>query len=456
LTAPTGGRPNRKPGAGKPARANVDPGYAARDAASFAYDLILGEGVAIDVAIEAEGSPFRRLETRDRALARAILGTTLRRRGQIREALGRFLDKALPRKSGRLSAILETGAAQILFMDVADHAAVSIAVNLAAADRDARHFKGLANAVLRRLVGSREAILAEQDAERLATPPWLWTRWTDAYGAGTARAIAAAHLVEPPLDLTVKGDAPLWAERLGGLVLPTGSVRLAGHGPIESMPGFDEGTWWVQDAAAALPARLFGDLRGKTAIDLCAAPGGKTAQLAAAGARVTAVDISEQRLGRVRENLARLRLDAEVIAADAGTFIPAEPVDAVLLDAPCTATGTIRRHPDVAWLKHPDDIGALATIQARLMRHAATMLKPGGTLVYCTCSLEREEGEEQIHRALAELPLALEPVAPGDVGGIGEICRDGFMRTLPSDLPMEDARLSGLDGFFAARLRKIA
>jgi len=431
------------------------PGVAARRAAAAVLDAVLSDGKPVDLVIEASDGPFGRLEVRERALARAILGTALRRHGQIRDALGRFLDKPLPRKSGRLAAILDTAAAQILFMETANHAAVSIAVDLAMADRDARHFKGVANAVLRRVAEGRDAILADQDETELNAPDWLLRGWRKAYGEEGARAIAAAHLLEPSLDLSVKSDPAGWAEKLGGLLLPTGSVRLAGHGPLEEVPGFESGEWWVQDAAAALPARLLGDVAGRTAIDLCAAPGGKTAQLAAGGAKVTAVDISEARLARVRQNLARLRLDAAVVAADAETYRPAEPVDIVLLDAPCSATGTIRRHPDVAWLKQKEDIASLAAIQARMMRSAADMLKPGGTLVYCTCSLEPAEGEEQAHRALAELPLALEPVRPEDVGGVEAICRDGFLRTLPSDLKLDDPRQSGFDGFFAARFRKL-
>ncbi|MCX5514120.1 methyltransferase domain-containing protein [Kaistia algarum] len=431
------------------------PGLAARAAAAAALDAILSDGRQADAVLESSDGPFAALETRERALARAILGMSLRRHGQIRDALGRFLDKPLPRKSGRMAAILDTAIAQILFMEVADHAAVSLAVSLADADRDARHFKGLANAVLRRVAGARDEIVASQDAPKLNTPPWLLKSWTRAYGEATALAIASAQVSEPSLDLSVKSQPAEWAERLGGIVLPTGSIRLASHGPLEALPGYADGEWWVQDAAAALPARLLGDIAGKSVIDLCAAPGGKTAQLAVAGAKVTAVDISDARLARVRQNLARLRLDATVVAADAGDYLPAEPVDAVLLDAPCSATGTIRRHPDVALLKRPQDVTALVEIQARLLQQATRMLKPGGTLVYCTCSLQTEEGEAQIHRALAELPLALEPIQPSDVGGVGEICRNGFLRSLPSDLVMEDARLSGLDGFFAARLRKL-
>lgn len=450
-TTPAGKRPSRN----APRAPRLAPGVAARLAATTALMAVLVDRRPLDSAIDATDGPFETLDPRERGLARAILGVALRRRGQIDDALGRFLDKALPRKSGPLPAILHVAAAQILFMDVPDHAAVSIAVETAEADRDARHFKGLVNAVLRRLTEQRDAILASQDEVRLNTPDWLYERWVKDYGAATTQAIAAAHLLEPSLDLSVKSDPEGWAEKLGGIVLPTGSVRLIAHGPIDALPGFAEGQWWVQDAAAALPAKLLGKVEGLDVADLCAAPGGKTAQLAAAGAKVMAVDINEGRLQRVRENLSRLKLQIGTIAADVETWQPNRLFDAILLDAPCSATGTIRRHPDVAVLKRPGDIKALANLQASLLARATSMLVSGGTLVYCTCSLERAEGEDQVALALASLPLVLEPIRPEEVGGVEAICRDGFLRTLPSDLPNAEPRLSGLDGFFAARFRRL-
>ncbi|HVZ15177.1 MAG TPA: RsmB/NOP family class I SAM-dependent RNA methyltransferase, partial [Bauldia sp.] len=277
------------------------------------------------------------------------------------------------------------------------------------------------------------------------------------YGEATAAAIAAAHRLEPALDVSVKADAPGWAERLGGVVLPTGSVRTLASGDIAALPGFDDGAWWVQDAAAALPARLLGRVAGLSVADLCAAPGGKTAELAAAGAAVTAVEISGRRASRLRQNLARLGLAAEVVTADVLGWQPPALFDAVLLDAPCAATGTIRRHPDVAWLKKPEDIAALAAVQARMLTRAATLLKPGGRLVYCTCSLEPEEGEAHLSATLAALPLVLDPVMPAEVGGVAGIARaDGTVRTLACHLPNANPRLAGLDGFFMMRLRRVA
>lgn len=395
-----------------------------------------------------------RLDQRDRALARAIVGTALRRHGAIDAILGKLIDKR-PRHAGRLMRILQIAAAQILFMGIADHAAVSVAVDEVAADPDAHGFKGLANAVLRRIVRERDTLLAGLDNPGLDTPDWLWERWRRTWGDTTAARIAEAHRLEPYLDLSVKRDPELWAERLGGIVLPTGTVRLIPSGRVEDLPGFGEGAWWVQDAAAALPARLLGDVRGKRVADLCAAPGGKTAALALAGAIVTAVDISAERLARLTDNLARLGLSAETVAADILEWSPPDPFDAVLLDAPCTATGTIRRHPDVAWLKLAEDVAALAALQFRMIERAVAFLKPGGVLVFCTCSLEPEEGEAHLAAALARLPLTLMPIDPAEVGGLGEVVTtEGALRTLPCHLTGPTPRLSGLDGFFTMRLRK--
>jgi 16S rRNA (cytosine967-C5)-methyltransferase len=290
----------------------------------------------------------------------------------------------------------------------------------------------------------------------LDTPDWLFARWQRTFGEATARAIAIAHGHEPPLDLTVKSDAESWAQRLRGRAMPTGTVRTATGGLISLLPGYHEGAWWVQDAAAALPARLFGDVAGKSVADLCAAPGGKTAQLACAGARVTAVDRSANRLVRVRENLTRLGLHAEMIAADA-TEWQAGPFDAVLVDAPCSSTGTIRRHPDVAYLKSETDLAQLTGLQRRLLDRAVALTKPGGTIVYCVCSLEPEESEQQIEALLAREPtVRRKPINEDEVPGAPDFLNtDGELRTLPNAWPDSDPRMSGLDGFFAARLERV-
>jgi 16S rRNA (cytosine967-C5)-methyltransferase len=339
---------------------------------------------------------------------------------------------------------------------VPDHAAVDLAVRVAQADRRAARYAGLVNAVLRRVAREGAQYLAAIDTTALDTPDWLMTRWVENYGAATARAIAVANGREPALDLTVKSDPERWAGALGGRVLPTGSVRAIVHGPVSQLPGYADGAWWVQDAAAALPARLMGDVRELTVADLCAAPGGKTAQLAAAGARVVAVDRAPARLERLRGNLARLHLAAETVAADV-TQWRAGPFDAVLLDAPCSSTGTIRRHPDIPWLKREADIATLAALQRRLILRAAELTKPGGVLVYCTCSLEPEEGIEVVRGLLDEDPNVRRlPISAAEIDGRGEwLTPDGDLRTLPSHLDHPDSRQAGLDGFYAARLQRI-
>jgi len=323
------------------------------------------------------------------------------------------------------------------------------------ADRHAARFAGLVNAVLRRLTREGANLLTALDGPALDTPEWLLARWTQHYGAATAHAIALAHSHEPALDLTVKGDPAHWAGTLGGRVLPTGTVRTIAHGAVTALPGFAEGAWWVQDAAAALPVRLLGDIRGRRVADLCAAPGGKTAQLAATGAFVTAVDRAPARLKRLQENLTRLSLQAELVCADVAEW-SAEPFDAVLLDAPCSATGTIRRHPDVAWLKREDDVTSLASAQRRLLEYALALVKPGGTLIYCTCSLEPEENANVIAEFLAQhADMQRGRVTAAELSGQSAlISADGDLRTLPCQLPDADPRFAGLDGFYAARLLK--
>jgi 16S rRNA (cytosine967-C5)-methyltransferase len=394
------------------------------------------------------------LPQRDRALARAVVATSLRRRGEIDHVLGKFLERGLPDKAGTLYPILLSAAAQLIFLKTPPHAAIDLAVRLAQYDARARRYDKLVNAVLRRAAKGGEAIVSSLDAARVNTPDWLWTRWVSTYGEARAQRIAAANIIEPPLDLTVKTDPEGWASQLGGRVLPTGSVRLLPKGRIEAFPGYHEGAWWVQDAAASLPARLLGPVAGMRVADLCAAPGGKTAQLVQAGASVVAVDSSQTRLHTLGKNLRRLGLDATAVVADAATWAPDERFDAVLLDAPCSSTGTIRRHPDIPYLKSAKDIEALVPLQARLLDNAASLLKPGGMLVYSTCSLEPEEGEAQIANLLVRREdLRLDPLQPEDVFGQGEwIKPSGCLRTFPYQLDLGTPEWSGMDGFFAARL----
>ena len=431
-------------------------GLAARRIAVDILDGVLRRHRPLDEQLDdrAAHPDFATLAQRDRALVRALATVVLRRLGTLRHLLGQWLK--LPAEAPRVETVLLLGAAQILWLEVADHAAVDLAVRLVRADRRAARYAGLVNAVLRRVAREGAQFLAAVDTVALDTPQWLMARWVKTYGAQTARAIAVANGTEPALDLTVRNDPEHWASALGGRVLLTGSVRAIVHGPISQLPGYGEGAWWVQDAAAALPAKLFGDLHGRTVAELCAAPGGKTAQLAAAGATVIAVDRAPGRLERLRQNLERLHLTVETVAVDV-TQWRAGPFDAVLLDAPCSSTGTIRRHPDIPWLKRAADIAALAALQRRLVAQASELTKPGGTLIYCTCSLEPEEGVEIIRDLLDRNPsLRRQPISAGEVHGYAEwLTADGDLRTLPCHLGDPDSRMGGLDGFYAARLQRI-
>lgn len=429
-------------------RTETHAGLKPRKVAWNAVTEALKRRVPLDDMLE-EFARAEGLFGRDEALARAIAVVAMRRLGTIGWALRERLAKS--HSDERLLHLLAIGAAQILFLDVPDHAAVDTAVELAQGDARLKHAGGLVNAVLRRVAREKDAILAMDDPW-LDTPDWLERRWVAGYGEPLARKIAEAHRSMAAVDLTVRGDPASWAERLGGLILPTGSIRLTERTSIRDLPGYEEGAWWVQDAAAALPARLLRPRPGERIADLCAAPGGKTAQLAAAGAEVLAVDRSAKRLKRLEENLARLGLSATTRAIDAEK-LDEPPFDAILLDAPCSATGTIRRHPDVAWTKGEEDLAKLANLQTRLLDKAASLTRPGGRLVYCTCSLEAEEGERQAEGFLARHPeFRREPISPSEIGGLSEcLTPEGDLRTLPCHLSLPDHDRSGLDGFFAAR-----
>ena len=446
-----------KPDSGEAARRNP-PGIAVRQRAVDVLAEVLIKKRPLESAFESYPGKTADVpeHSGDAGLARLIVATTLRRLGQIDAVVAKFLAKPLSPDAARIRLILASATAQLLFLGTPAHAAIDIAVSQVRQEPGLARFGGLVNAVLRKVATEGQAALAAQDIDRLNTPDWLLQRWTKAYGKELTRQITDAHLTEAALDLSVLGDPAVWAERLGGVVLPTGSVRIRSKGRIEALDGFADGEWWVQDAAAALPARLLGDVAGKRVADLCAAPGGKTAMLAAMGAEVTAVDTSARRLKVLQANLDRLKLRAEVVTADATTWTPPEPFDAVLLDAPCLATGTIRRHPDLPYLKRPSDLISLIELQSRLLDSAVRMLRPGGMLVYCTCSLEPEEGPEQIARLLARQPdLTVAPIRSADHGLSSDwISPEGYLRTLPFHLSMQPAELSGLDGFFVARLVK--
>jgi 16S rRNA (cytosine967-C5)-methyltransferase len=425
-----------------PAPTPTNDDLSARAAALEVVRAALATRGGLDQALSRP--PFAKLPPRDRGFARMLAMTLLRRLGAIDAALDARLGKPPPEG---VKMLLRLGLAQALYLDTPAFAAVDTTVRLAAQDKATRPFKGLVNGVLRAVL--REP--AADDPQRLA-PPWLFSRWRAAYGEAAAAAIAARIAEEPATDLTLRTpeDGGALAEVLEAEVLPGESLRTRRGGDVASWPAYAEGRWWVQDAAAAIPARLLNVSAGETALDLCAAPGGKALQLAAAGAQVTALDRSADRLRRLSESLARTGLSAEVVVADAAAWGEDRRFDAVLLDAPCSATGTFRRHPETLWLARPGDIASLAAVQTRLLDAAAERTAPGGRLVYCVCSLEPEEGEAQVDAFLKRQPaFSLSPISAGE-GGAPEASAGprGWLRILPHHAP------GGLDGFFVARLTR--
>ncbi|RWP09780.1 MAG: MFS transporter [Mesorhizobium sp.] len=434
-------------------------GLAARKAAARLLAAVIDARTPLDGLTDHEnGHPqYKALDMRDRGLVRAILVTALRYRMTISGLLARRLEKPLPPNATALSHILHVAAAQILFLEIPDSAAVDIAVTHAKSDPRTVRFSGLVNGVLRTLARAKETELPAALAATDEAPKWFSDRLKTTYGNEKAGQILEAHRVEAPVDFSVKADPGLWAEKLGGIVLPIGTVRVENLvGPVTELPGFAEGAWWVQDAAASLPARLFGDVAGLRVADLCAAPGGKTAQLIVAGAKVTAVDTSKNRLVRLTQNLDRLGLSAEIVQADLLKYEPKDLFDAVLLDAPCSSTGTVRRHPDVPWTKTSADVEKLADLQRRLLARAVTLVKPGGRIVFSNCSLDPLEGEDLYRAFLAGTPeVANDPLRQGEIAGIDPfLTPQGTLRTTPADLELGAPERSGLDGFFAARMRR--
>ncbi len=406
---------------------------------SAALDLlisVLDRGRPLEEALDA----LPPTEARDRAAAHRLAAAVLRRMGALDAVMEPFLKKRPPVV---VVHILRLGAAALLLLDTPAHAAVATAVELTRARR-LDPFAGLVNAVLRKVAAAGVAALEECDGPRLDTPGWLWAAW-----GADARAIASAHTQEAPIDLTLMPGA---VAPEGGVALPSGSWRYPAGTRVTELAGFAEGQFWVQDAAAALPARMLAAQPGERIADLCAAPGGKTAQLIAAGAQVVAVERDANRIARLRGNLARLHLGAEIVQDDATQWRPPELLDGVLLDAPCSATGTIRRHPDVLHLKRPSDIGALNAAQDALIKAACDMLRSGGRLVYAVCSLQPQEGPARIAAALKRLPLRTVPVQAADLGlPPAAITAQGWLRTTPAMWP----ELGGMDGFFAARLERL-
>jgi 16S rRNA (cytosine967-C5)-methyltransferase len=410
----------------------------------------------LDAVLEREPS-FLALDTRDRAFVRMLVATVLRRKGQLDDLIAKASDKKDPPRPESLKWMLYLGITQILFMDVANHAAVDTSVTLAA-QCGMEGKKGFVNAILRRMTGEGKGWVARQDAAALNIPGWLYAQWMHDYGAVRAKDIALASLEEAHLDITVKDQdaAKDWALKLATAILPTGSLRRPAGGHVADLPGFEEGAWFVQDASSALPVRLMGEIKDARVLDLCAAPGGKTAQLAAAGAIVTALDRSASRMAVLNDNIKRLGLVDRVntIIEDGSVWRPKEKFQFVLLDAPCSATGTIRRHPDLLSLKTMKDQEGLMSIQERLLANAANLVESGGVLLYCTCSLQKDEGERQIETFLEDnADFRRLPVRKEEFGGIdGLVNAEGEVRILPQSLK----ELGGMDGFFISRLQKIA
>jgi 16S rRNA (cytosine967-C5)-methyltransferase len=399
---------------------------------------------------------FLDLDSRNRNFVRMMVTTAVRRSGQIDDIMRRgFSDPKQKMSPPIVGFIFHLAIAQIVFMNVADHAAVNTSVDLTSRN-GATRAKGFMNAVLRKVVQNGKNWTTEQDIARLNTPNWLLDIWTKDYGDAQALEIAQASVCEAALDITIADpiDRDKWAEFLECTALPSGSLRRQESAMIPELAGFEEGGWWVQDASAALPVRLMGDLLNKDVIDLCAAPGGKALQLAAGGANVYALDRSAKRMERLKENTKRARLQDKITTevADAAFWRSKNQFDAVLLDAPCTATGTIRRNPDVAWLKEAEDVESMKLIQNNLLENSVAMLKDDGMLLYCTCSLQKEEGERQLNEFLAKhKEFSIKPILPQEVPELEHaITEEGYLRILPYYW----AAYGGLDGFFIGRLVK--
>nr|WP_245415348.1 RsmB/NOP family class I SAM-dependent RNA methyltransferase [Hoeflea marina] len=432
----------------------------ARKTATRLLTAVIDSKASLDGLLDhANGNPFfLALPEQDRMLVRAMLLVTLRHMQVIDAFIDRMTEKPLPAGARSLRHVLAIATSQILYLDVPNHAAVDLAVTQASEDPRSRRFASLVNAVLRRMIREKDQILPQLTAGVRPFPGWFADRIAEIHGAGAAPALMAAMSAPPALDLTVKSDPALWAERLGGVVLPTGTVRIAKlGGPVSSLQGYDDGAWWVQDAAASIPARLFGDLAGRRVADLCAAPGGKTAQLVMAGADVVAFDQSANRLERLQGNLERLRLTAETRLGRAQDVDDPAGFDAILLDAPCSSTGTVRRHPDIPWTKSRQDIERLAVVQRQLLDASIRLLRPDGELVFSNCSLDPEEGEDMIARFLAETPgWRIRPVTADLWPGMEDaLTPEGAVRTHAGMLPNADPQLAGLDGFYAVVLTRL-
>jgi len=435
-----------------------------------AFEAVMTAGRTLDDCLE-QSADYQNLEPRDRRFCRRLVTTALRHHGEAMLALRHYVPRPPKGRQQIASLILQLALTELIWLDGPSHAVVDQAVRLIRA-RDQKHLHGLINASLRRCaddIQNGKGFKTNAKAGASANcPEWLKTLLIGDWGSDQADQIMTMLMMPPPLDLSVMGDQQNWASRLGGVALPQGSIRL-NEGAPQTLDGYAEGQWWVQDAAAAMPAQLMGDVKGKHIIDACAAPGGKTAQLIAGGAKVTALDLSEKRLERLQSNLDRLSMTADVVAADVLDWSPPAPVDGVLIDAPCSATGTIRRRPDILTRKKSPHIRALTELQLKMIRHAANWLKPGGVLVFATCSLLRAEGEDLVKIIQSDSGLVPFPIdaaeytgfvpfpAKGDNTSPQSDDADHALRFMPNALTMlqEDGMTQGNDGFFMARFKRI-
>lgn len=434
------------------------PGLEARLVATLLLTRVMDDARNLDALCDRQNglARFLKLDVRDQGLARAIAITCVRKHNQIEAVLKRVMDRPPPKRARFLIHSLHVAACQILFLDAPDSAAVDLGVTAIGDDDRTARFRSLSNAILRRMVREKDVLL-EKTKDVSALPKWMEKALRKDYGKDKAASISKFLSLEPMVDLTVKSDPQSWADKLGGFVLPTQSVRLINTDAVTTLEGYEDGEWWVQDAAAALPAKLIALDKGSKVLELCAAPGGKTAQLINAGYDVTALDISNPRLARLAQNLERLKLKATLVEADILEYEPEEKFDAILLDAPCSSTGTIRRHPDVLWTKSAQEITDLAKLQFILLEKAKEFLKPGGVLIFSNCSMLKEEGEDLLAKVTKQFEdLKIDPINPKEVSGLEEcINGQGALRTLPFHLAnTENDKHSGLDGFFACRFIK--
>ncbi len=428
---------------------------ASRNIAVELLHSVLKQGNTVDIAISRHAG-YSNLPPKERSFCHHLTMTTLRYKGALSALLQQFLRKPLKNNLFNIQLCLLIGACQILLMNVPAHAAVDTSVTLAKRYNTA--FAALVNAVLKQISANGHNWWCEQPIESINMPKWLWRCMTDCYGNDDARLIAGAFLQEPALDITIKCSKQMdkWQQELQLTSLPFGSMRYNGGArDIDKWPGFQQGEWWVQEVAASLPVKLMGNVNNRLVLDACAAPGGKTAQLAAAGAQVVAVDKSKSRLNRLQENLQRLHLthNVQVVTADLLHWHNKQLFDIILLDAPCSATGTIRRNPELLWQRTAQDISRLVLLQQQLIEKVTLWLKPGGMLMYSVCSIMPQEGEEQIAKLIKKGMLVLEPFRECELHKHPELLTAaGELRILPYHF----AQYGGIDGFYIARLRKAA